>query len=278
MNQFPTDQQREPVQWDDMHKLDQVEVQLRRELLMCRDAVVEVVMKEASERRESLSQIEKAVKTHMNEEAAVRRALAVHLESRISELVFSIESLAERVQKDQESRQPLEVGTLWDVVGEERFAHMQEAIHSAELSRRDFQSRVEVLEKRQEDSLSQATQGMLELCRCRMQEERAALDSRLQQHQESLERSVAGICDEVRLMVEENRKQDSSGRRTHKEKSRSPGRRTAQPRQDPAESQWPACAALAALERKAALVEGKGTEKSVSFKRGLISDSMEIPR
>jgi len=269
-----------------MQKLDQVEVQLRHELLMCRDAVVEVVMNEASERRESLSQIEKAVKAHMNEEAAVRRALAVHLESRISELASSIDSLADRLQKDQESRRPLEVGTLWDV-GEERFAHMQEAIHSAELARREFQTRVEVLEKRQEDTLRQATQGMLELCRCRMQEERAALDSRLQQHQESLERSVAGICDEVRLMVEENRKQDSSGHRSQKEKSRSPGRRAAQPRQELGclavqhsrrksneeltESQWPASAALAALERKAA-------EKSVSFKRGLMADSMESLR
>jgi len=258
-----------------MKKLDQVEMQLRRELSMCRDAVVEVVMKEASERRESLSQIEKAVKTHMNEEAAVRRALAVHLESRISELASSIDSLAEQMQK--EPKHPREVGTLWDV-GEERFAHMQEAIHSAELARREFQTRVEVLEKRQEDSLRQATQGMLELCRCRMQEERADLDSRLQQHQESLERSVAGICDEVRLMVEENRKQDSSGRRFQKEKSRSPGRRLAQPRQDPTESQWPACAALAALERKAALMESKGAEKSVSFKRGLISDSPQLQR
>lgn len=262
---------------DDMEKLDQVEVQLRRELLMCRDAVVEVVMREASERRESLSQMEKAVKTHMNEEAAVRRALAVHLESRISDLASSIDSLAEQLQKDKESRPPLEVGTLWDV-GEERFAHMQEAIHSAELARREFQTRVEALEKRQEDSLRQATQGMLELCRCRMQEERAALDSRLQQHQESLERSVAGICDEVRLMVEETRKQDFSGRRTQTEKSRSPSKRNAQPRQDLAEAQWPACAALAALERQAALMEVKGSEKSVSFKRGLMADSSLVSR
>jgi len=68
------------------------EAQLRSELRACNDALdtlMKCVMSEIAERKELTAQMEKKWQAAVEEEAMVRRATAIHLETRISELLAS---------------------------------------------------------------------------------------------------------------------------------------------------------------------------------------------
>merc|ERR1719510_2232293 len=84
---------REEFRTECQGQVGRVEEALREELQTCRKEVLDAVKAEAAERLESAARMEKDRHSALKEEATVRRAVATHLETRLTKVAASIETV-----------------------------------------------------------------------------------------------------------------------------------------------------------------------------------------
>jgi len=116
-----------------------VEEALREELQTCRKEVLDAVKAEAAERLESAARMEKDRHSALKEEATVRRAVATHLETRLTKVAASIETVHAELQKVAESRHAEVMPTLQENSNEEHLARLDEALEREALARQELE-------------------------------------------------------------------------------------------------------------------------------------------
>jgi len=206
--------------------MESVMTEVEREWTICREGLMEGLSLEMSAEQE----LTQAWKTSLKEETHVRKACVAHLEAQLKSLTSAIGAMQEKLDQQQgqqpqklQQRSP-EESVLQDGAEKQLLKHVEEALQVAlqaeatarkelqnslrgrieagtmvrENAEREILARLKDFQTLLQDSFTRVT----EHCDSRLKEERSLLHGRLRQQQESLERHVASVCENVVRLVE----------------------------------------------------------------------------
>lgn len=139
-----------------------IECELRKELRNCKDGIMKAVLTKVEAECKALrAQMDFSWKASIEEEAAVRRALATHLEARISSLASGVKSLTATVQRaaitePSQRPHPTALAALPECTEQELLARMEEALQAETAARQQLEQelRQELHEELQRGTLA----------------------------------------------------------------------------------------------------------------------------
>jgi len=186
--------------------LRSIEGELRKELRSCRDFVMKAVLtKVEAERKAFRAQVEVSWKASIEEEAAVRRALATHLEARISSLASGMKTLNATVQRAAAAAaasaapsprsHPTALAALPECTEQELLARMEEAVQAETAARLQLEQ-----ELRQE---------------LRQEQQRGPLASDLEAAGKQLGGRVDGLAERLEHLEQQQQQLEGDGKAVH---------------------------------------------------------------